>query len=79
MAASPPGQSDCSFCFLYCKLVYCNPCAMSIPANHPHLMERMVAATVTLTLEMRVVRVMVVETGVATVVTMMTEEMILEE
>lgn len=52
---------------------------MSIPANHPHLMERMVAATVTLTLEMRVVRVMVVETGVATVVTMMTEEMMLEE
>jgi len=52
---------------------------MSIPANHPHLMERMVAATVTLMLEMRVVRVMVVETGVVTVVTMMTEEMMLEE
>ena len=36
---------------------------MSIPANHPHLMERMVAATVTLMLEVRVMRVMVVGMG----------------
>lgn len=63
MAASPPGQSDCSFCFLYCKLVHCKPCAMSTPANQPRLVERMVAATVTLMLEMRVMRVMVVGMG----------------